>query len=136
MNNRLYHMNYNNSKQQIRFFVATKRGRSYGKMKQEMDNATMYEGENLTYMLVSRSLPIRMDQHGMKRYQRKCLQIPVYKTNNTHPEVNMSNIETFGNTLCYGIQNLKTRNPKSTICKNCHTDLWLMHSTSPGRAHC
>jgi hypothetical protein len=35
-------------------------------MKQEMDNAKMHEGENLTYMPVSRSLPVRMDRHGRK----------------------------------------------------------------------
>jgi hypothetical protein len=69
-------------------------------MKQEMDNAKMHEGENLTYMPVSRSLPVRTDRHGMKRYQRKCLQSPVYKTKNTYPEVNKSNIETSDKNMC------------------------------------
>jgi hypothetical protein len=105
-------------------------------MKQEMDNEKMHGGENLTYMLVSRSLPVRMDRHGRKGTKEKCLQSPIYKTKNTHPEVNKSNIETYDKNKYYGIQNLKTRNPKSTICTEDHTTLWLMHSSSPGRAHC
>jgi hypothetical protein len=42
-----------------------------------MDNAKM-RGENITYIPVSRSLPIRMDQHE-ENYEIKCLQIHVYK---------------------------------------------------------
>jgi hypothetical protein len=64
-------------------------------MEHKTNNEKMHAGENLTYMPVSRSLHVRMYQHRMKRYQIKCLQIPIYKTINTHLEVNKSNIETF-----------------------------------------
>jgi hypothetical protein len=86
------------------------------KMKQKTDNAKMHEGENLTYMLVLRSSPIITDRHGRIGTKEKCLQSPLYKTKNTHTEVNKSNIETSDKKKCYGIRNLKTRNHKSTIC--------------------
>jgi hypothetical protein len=35
-------------------------------VKQETDNEKMHEGENLTYMLVLRSLPVITDHHGRK----------------------------------------------------------------------
>ena len=101
-----------------------------------MDNEKMHEGENITYMPVSRSLLFRMDQHGRKGIEEKCLKSPIYKTKNTHPKVNKSNIETSNKNKCYGIQNLKTRNPKSAICIERCTTLWLMHCSAPGRAHC
>jgi hypothetical protein len=40
-------------------------------MKREMDNGKMHEEENITDMPVSISLPVKMDRHGTKRYQRK-----------------------------------------------------------------
>jgi hypothetical protein len=81
-------------------------------MKQETDNAKMHGRENLIYIPVSRSLPVRMDRHGTKRYQGKCLQSLVYNTKNTYPEVDNSNIETSDKNMFYGIHNLKKRNPK------------------------
>jgi len=83
----------------------------------------MHEGENITYMSISRSLPVRTDCHGRKGTKEKCLQIPLYKTKNTHPEVNNSNIKTSDKNKYYGIQNLKTRNLKSTICIEQHIAL-------------
>ena len=53
----------------------------------------MHEGENLTYIPISRSWPIKIDRHK-ETYQRKCLQSSVYNTKNTNKEVNKSNIET------------------------------------------
>jgi hypothetical protein len=85
-------------------------------MKHETDNARIHEDGNITYMPFSRSLPIRTNRHERKGTKEKCLQSPVYKTKNTHTEVNKSNIETSDKKKYYGIQNLKTRNPKSTIC--------------------
>jgi hypothetical protein len=46
-------------------------------MKQEMDNAKMHEGENLTYIPISISLSVRMDRHGKKVPKKKCLQSPI-----------------------------------------------------------
>ena len=63
MNSRLYQMNYNTSKQQIRFYVATQWGRSQGKMNQKMDSEKMQVGKNLTYMPILRSIPGRMDRY-------------------------------------------------------------------------
>ena len=58
-----------------------------------MDNAKMKVGKNLTYMPVSRSIPIRMDRYDGKFSKKICLQDSAYKANNTHPEVNKSNID-------------------------------------------
>jgi hypothetical protein len=46
----------------------------------------------MTYMSVSRSIPIRMDRYDEKNSKKKFLQDPTYKTNNTHPKVNKSNV--------------------------------------------
>jgi hypothetical protein len=70
------------------------------------------KGGNLTYMPISRSLPIKMDQHKKKRNQRRHLQSHVYITKNTHPKVNKSNIETSDNNMCYGIKTWKQKTLK------------------------
>jgi hypothetical protein len=62
-------------------------------MNQETDNEKMQVGKNLIYMPVSRSIPVRMDQYDEQNFKEKCLQHIVYKANNTHPEVNKSNID-------------------------------------------
>jgi hypothetical protein len=67
--------------------------------------------------------------------ERKCLQIHVYKTKNTYLEVNKANIETFDKDKYHGIWNLKTKNHKSTICTEDRIALWLMHTSTLGRAH-
>jgi hypothetical protein len=61
-------------------------------MNYEKDNAKMKVGKNLTYMSVSRSIPVRTDRYDEKNVKEKCLEDPIYKANNTHPEVNKSNI--------------------------------------------
>jgi hypothetical protein len=76
-----------------------------------------------------------MDRHGMKMYQIKCLQILVYKTKNTYPEINKSNIETSNKNMRHGIRNLKIRNPKSIICTKDRTTMWIFHIICLGRAH-
>jgi hypothetical protein len=58
-----------------------------------MDNAKKKVGKNLTYMLVSSSIPIRMDRYDENNLKEKCFQDAAYKANNTHPEVNISDID-------------------------------------------
>jgi hypothetical protein len=72
-------------------------------MKEENDNSKMHEGENLTYIPVSRSLPIRIDLHGRKGTKKNCFQSLVYKTKNTHLKVSKSNLETSDKNKCYRI---------------------------------
>ena len=62
-------------------------------MNQETDNEKMQVGKNLTYMPIFRSIPIRMDRYDEQMSKKKCLQNSTYKANNTHPEVNKSNID-------------------------------------------
>jgi hypothetical protein len=58
-----------------------------------MDNAKMKVGKNLTYMSVSRSIPVKTDRYDGQMSKKKHLQDPAYNSNNTHPEVNKSNID-------------------------------------------
>jgi hypothetical protein len=53
----------------------------------------MHVRKNLTYMPVFRSTPVRTDRYDEKMSNNKLLQDPAYKANNTHPEVNRSNID-------------------------------------------
>jgi hypothetical protein len=61
-------------------------------MNQETNNAKMKVGKNLTYMPASRLILVKIDRYDEQNSKKKCLQDFAYKTNNTHPKVNKSNI--------------------------------------------
>jgi hypothetical protein len=79
-------------------------------MNQEMDNGKMHGGGNITYIPFSRSLPVIMDRHN--KNVSKVLYI--WPTTLIQKLINPL-YKTYDNNLCYGIQNLKTTNPKITI---------------------
>jgi hypothetical protein len=53
----------------------------------------MKVGKNITYMPVSRSIPVKTVRYDEQKSKKKCLQYPTYKANNTHPKVNQCNID-------------------------------------------
>jgi hypothetical protein len=62
-------------------------------MNQKKDNAKMQVGKYLTYIPILRSVPVKEDQYDEQISKKKCLQNHAYKANNTHLEVNKSNID-------------------------------------------
>lgn len=78
------------------------------KLKKEIDNAPC-KVENLTYILVLRSLPTRINHHG------KCLQSPIDIINNARKGVKKYNILSSHINLWSEIKKLETINIKSII---------------------